>query len=214
MGKTIDVYHQTYNKFLLIGDFNAEDTEPCLSQFLLECDAKNIVSEKTCFKSKGNPSCIDLFIINPPNSFQNTSTITTGLSYFHKMVITVLKVTFTKSNSKVITYRDVKVFNEEKCKTDLKDSLRITNIPSYYVFEFFFVKVLGRHALIKNKTIRANHAPYVTKTMRKAIMKRIQLQHRYFKIRSSENVKLFKWQRNFCSRLYKRERKKSFNNLD
>ena len=45
-------------------------------------------------------------------------------------------------------------------------------------------------------------------------MKRIQLQHRYFKIRSGENVKLFKRQRNFCSRLYKRERKKYFNNLD
>ena len=37
---------------------------------------------------------------------------------------------------------------------------------------------------------------------------------RYFKIRSSENSKLFKRQRNFCSRLYKRERKKYFNNLD
>ena len=60
LGKAIDVYHQTYDKFLLIGNFNAEDTEPCLSQFLFEYDAKNIVSEKTCFKSKDNPSCIDL----------------------------------------------------------------------------------------------------------------------------------------------------------
>ena len=55
MGKAIDVYHQTYNKFLLIGDFNVEDTEPCLSQFLFEYDVKNIVSENTCFKSKDNP---------------------------------------------------------------------------------------------------------------------------------------------------------------
>ena len=42
----------------------------------------------------------------------------------------------------------------------------------------------------------------------------LHLQHRYFKIRSSENLKLFKWQINFCSRLYKRERNKYFNNLD
>ena len=48
LGKAIDVYHQTYDKFLLIGYFNAEDTEPCLSQFLFEYDAKNIVSEKAC----------------------------------------------------------------------------------------------------------------------------------------------------------------------
>ena len=71
--KAIDFYHQTYDKFLLIGDFNAEDTEPCLSQLLSEYDVKNIVSEKTCFKSKGNPTCIDLFIINSPNSFEHTS---------------------------------------------------------------------------------------------------------------------------------------------
>ena len=102
------------------------------------------------------------------------------------------------------------MFNEEKFKTDLKNSLRITN----YVFEKKFLKSWGTHAPIKNKIVRANHAAYVTKTMRKAILKRTELQHRYFKIRSSENLKLFKRQRNFCSRLYKRERKKYFNNLD
>ena len=58
----------------------------CLSQFLFDYDAKNIDSEKTCFKSKYNSNCIDLFIINSPDSFQDTSTITTGLSDFHKTV--------------------------------------------------------------------------------------------------------------------------------
>ena len=50
--------------------------------------------------------------------------------------------------------------------------------------------------------------------MRKALLKKTELQNRYFKIRATENLKLFKRQRNFCSRLYKRERKKYFNNLD
>ena len=81
MGKVIDTYHQMYDKFLLTRDFNAEDTEPCLSQFLSEYDANNLVNKKTCFKTKNNPSCIDLFIANS-NSFQNTSTMTTGLSDF------------------------------------------------------------------------------------------------------------------------------------
>ena len=70
------------------------------------------------------------------------------------------------------------------------------------------------HAPIKNETIIANHALYVTKTMRKALLKKKELQNRYFKIRATENLKLFKRQRNFCSRLYKRERKKYFSNLD
>ena len=104
------------------------------------------------------------------------------------MVIAVLKATFTKSKPMVTIYRDFKLFNEEKFKTDLKNSLRITNISSYHVLEKIFLKVLGRYAPIKSKTIRANHAPYVTKTMRKTIMKRTELQHSYFKTRSSENL--------------------------
>ena len=57
---------------MLVGNFNAEESEPCLSQFLYEYNAKNIVKENTCFKNALNPSCIDLFITNSPLSFQNT----------------------------------------------------------------------------------------------------------------------------------------------
>ena len=46
LGKVIAVYHQSYDKFLLIGDFNAEDAEPCLSQFLFEYDAKTLFQKK------------------------------------------------------------------------------------------------------------------------------------------------------------------------
>ena len=47
MGKAVDTYYQTYDKFLWTGDFNAEDTEPGLTQFLCEYDAiVNLVNEK------------------------------------------------------------------------------------------------------------------------------------------------------------------------
>ena len=49
--------------------------------------------------------------------------------------------------------------------------------------------------------------------MGKAIMKRAQVQHRYVKTASSENLKLFQLQQCFCSILYKRG-KKYFSNLD
>ena len=59
-------------------------------------NAKNIVKEPTCYKSLSNPSCIDLVITNSSSSFQNTKTISKGLSDFHKMVLTALKQTFRK----------------------------------------------------------------------------------------------------------------------
>ena len=80
------------------------------------------------------------------------------------MIITVFKANFTESQPKVITYRDFNLLNEQKLKTDLKNYLWITKISSYHIFEKIFIKVLWRHAPIKSKTIRANHAPYVTKT--------------------------------------------------
>ena len=44
VGKAIDTYHQIYNAFFLNGDFNAENTEPYLSQFLFEHDAINLAN--------------------------------------------------------------------------------------------------------------------------------------------------------------------------
>ena len=66
----LDVYSKFYDQYMLVGDFNAEESEPYLSQFRFEINAKNIIKEPTCFKSLSNPSCIDLAITNGSN-FQN-----------------------------------------------------------------------------------------------------------------------------------------------
>ena len=60
--KGLDMCSKFYERFMLIGDFNADESGLCLSQFLFEMNAKNIVKEPTCYKSLSNPSCIDLVI--------------------------------------------------------------------------------------------------------------------------------------------------------
>ena len=50
IGKTLDKYSKYFDKFMLAGDFNAEESEPCLSQ-IHEYNARNIVKENTCFKN-------------------------------------------------------------------------------------------------------------------------------------------------------------------
>ena len=57
-----------------------EEEESCLNHFLFEYNAKNLVKEMTCFNSIDNPSCIDIFLTNSYQTFQNTTTIATGLS--------------------------------------------------------------------------------------------------------------------------------------
>ena len=67
---------------------------------------------------------------------------------------------------------------------------------------------------MKSKKQRANHKSYMTKALRKAIMKRSELATKYHKTKSIEDYNNYKKQRNFCSKLYKKERKRFYDNLD
>ena len=49
-----------------------------------------------CFKNPNNPSCIDLFLTNRQQYFQQTCAIETGISDFHKMVVTVMNTHYKK----------------------------------------------------------------------------------------------------------------------
>ena len=122
-----------------------------------------------------NPSCIDLLITDSPNSFQHTTTVPIGLSDCHNMAVTVLKTTFPKAPPKVITYRDYKNFILEDFRKELKAKIRETPDLKYNLFEAIFLEILEKHAPTKKKTVRQNNKPYMTKTLRKAIMRRSAL---------------------------------------
>ena len=49
---------------------------------------------------------------------------------------------------------------------------------SYKNFENIFLKILEHHAPLKKKIARANNVPYMTKTLRKAIMRRSDLENK------------------------------------
>ena len=135
-------------------------------------------------------------------SFQNTIAVPNGLSDFHKMVITVQR-----------HYRDYKHFDRTKFKNNLNEKLS-EGISNYKSFETTFIEVLNKHAPLRKKLLRANHAPYITKTLRKAIMRRSQLETKYLKTKTQTDLKLYKKHKNFCSKLYKRERRKYYEPLD
>ena len=76
--------------------------------------------EKTCFKGVHNRSCVDLILTNNDMTFQNTTTVFTGLSDFYKLILTVLKTSFTKSKPRKIIYRDYKNFDSVTFNDELK----------------------------------------------------------------------------------------------
>ena len=74
--------------------------------------------------------------------------------------------------------------------------------------------MLNKHPPLKKKFLRANHAPYITKTLKKAIKCRSQLETKYLKTKTQTDLKLYKKYEKFCSKLYKRERRKYYESLD
>ena len=164
------------------------------------------------FKNYSKPTSIDLFLATK-NTFFNTAAVWSGLSDFHKLVLTVLK-TFDKNKPCEIFYRDYKNFNSESFNEDLQKILSITQINTCKQFEDTFLSVLNMHAPLKKKSLRANHSQYATKALRKAIMRRSKLEKIYFKKQTNESLKAYQKQKNYCSKLYKKERKHFFDNLN
>ena len=141
-----------------------------------------------------------------------TTTNWADLSDFHKMIITVMRTTFPKAEPKIVKYRDYSKYDNEAFSIDLSRKIKSQVVDNYDKFENIFLHTLDKHAPQKTKVVRANSKPYVTKEMRKATMLRTQLRN---KMHLSHEYRLaFKHQKNYCNRLYKRERKKYYTNLN
>ena len=95
--KVLDTYNN-YDNILLTGDFNAEGDELFLSIFLYQHYLFNLVRVGTCSRNSSKPTSVDLFLTSKITHFQNIVAVCSGLSDFHKLVLTVLKTSFDKKN--------------------------------------------------------------------------------------------------------------------
>ena len=123
------------------------------------------------------------------------------------MIAVVGKKKFEKPKPEVIRYRDYRHFDGSSFRCVLRFELStISTHSSYSSFEKVFLETLKDHAPLKQKTIRANHAPYLTKTLWKAMVHRTQLETKYGKQPTDINSERYRKHKNFCSNLYKIER--------
>ena len=199
---------------LLLGDWNSAVTEKEMKDFCLRYGLENLIKVPTCYKNPENPSSIDVMLTNKKLSFQNSLTIETGLSDFHKMTITVLKKYFKKKDPITITYRDLKSFDGSKFREDIRIQLEKIGELKIDDFKQVFVSTWNSHAPIKKKVVRGNNAPFMNKTLSKAFMHRARLKNRYHKFPTEKNKTLYKKHRNFCVSLLKKEKINYYNNLD
>ena len=86
-------------------------------------------------------------------SFKNTVANSKRRFDFHKMLITVMKMTFQKYSPIERHYRDYKYFDQTKSKFDLKEKLRAGITSNYESFETTFTEVLNKRSPLRKKIL-------------------------------------------------------------
>ena len=87
--------------------------------------------EPICFKNVNSPSCIDFFLTNSSKIFETRLTLETGMSDFHKLLITILKVKPDKLPPRIVKYRDYKTLESKAFNNKLLVSLASLNLKQY-----------------------------------------------------------------------------------
>ena len=72
------------------------------------------------------------------------------------------------------------------------------------------IRRANHKAYMKKKIRRANHKASMTNNLRKAMMKRSELETKFYRTKNTVDQVAYKKQKNFISRLYKRERRKFY----
>ena len=160
LSKNLDFYSSKYENFIVRGDCNAEMTNNYLAEFCASYNLKNLIKEPTCFKNIDNPTPIDHILTNHQKSFHSSSVYETGLSDFHKLILTVLKTFHLKHKPKIIQYRDFNHFDcfsfklvsiEDICKEmralDASKATQSDDIPT---------KIIKNNSDIFSKIFQAN----------------------------------------------------------
>ena len=144
--------------------------------------------------------------------YKLSNTFETGISD-HKLISTVAKSGSFKGRPREKNLQKHGSFNIWTFKKALSDKLSRLESNTYSEFEKAFLTVLNKQAPLKTKFIRHNNNPFMTKELRKAIMKRSQLKNTYNKNYNYENRYLYKKQRNFCVSLLRKTKKNYFKNV-
>ena len=199
-------YRSTRDNILLMGDFNMTLDNPNFNELIEDHELSTLISEPACFK-RINPTCIDNFLTSKKTRLMNTLTFETGVSDHHKLIGTMLRSTCGKGKPKKTFYHCYKNFDNEKFEEELKKYLSS-------MFHLAFKSTVDRFAPLQQKVVQNNKQPFMTKTLRKAIMKRSKLKNKFNKERIAKNWSDYKQQRNWYSNLWKESKTRHFNNLN
>ena len=136
----------------------------------------------------------------------------TGLSDFHSMTITVMRMHFQKLQPRVINYSDYKHFQNEIFREDLLFELSKLNIRNdddgFAGFIETCMETVNQHAPCKQKHVRGYHLLFMNKILSKDIMTSTRFRNRFLKNRTEKSKRNYTKQGNYCVSLLRKVKSK------
>ena len=120
------------------------------------------------------------------------------------MILTFFRSYFLKLPPKAITYRSLRYFETKDFLYELENKLRTKECNGgvkYDDLTNIFRSTLYSHAPLKQKQVRGNQAPFMTKELSKAIMTRSKIKNKYNKLPYRENFLALKRMKSKCTNL-------------
>ena len=98
----------------------------------------------------------------------------------------MLRSTFCKGPAKFIYYSSYNNYNKEQFENVLKQ--RLASSSNFKEFFDTFLATLNEHAPLKKKKIRYSHQVFMSKTFRKAIMKRSEKKQKKYLLKTGKII--------------------------
>ena len=140
-------------------------------------------------------------------------TLERGLSDFHKMALTVIKVFYKKKANDYTTYRSYKNVSMPDNQNRISQVTSENNHLEFDLFKAVLNEAIQKHTPIKQRHVRANQAPFINKTINKEITKMSQLRNKFLNTKSDIDRKVYNKHRHLWVSLIGREKKNFFNNI-
>ena len=135
----MDEFSKNYDNVIFLVDFNTCINDNAMKSFCSLNDLTSLMDQPSCYKNPEKPTCIDLVLTNRPNYFQKNNVFEAGLSDFHMMVVTELKMGFQKLKPHIVAYRDYKHFDNEKFRSDIESCASEKNLKCFKETIFLYI---------------------------------------------------------------------------
>jgi len=195
-----------YNNHIIIGDlnYNLLESGSYLNSILPIYDMKNIIKKATCKKSV-KQTLLDVIITNEPNRFLKSFSIDTGISDFHNLIGAIMRKQIPKPTSKIVKYRKINDINYDTVRRAIQN-LRVDGAEAdaeaaFNEYHNNIISIFNEHAPLKEKKIKSNHFPFMTKELKRAIYQRNMARNKYYKSKTPDNYCLYKEKRNVVNSL-------------